>query len=361
MKFYTNLNLLGNQILNVVLQLLGSDPTGKEGQIYWNTLTKRPKIHDGATWRNIQTDADRAVANGLATLDAGGKILTAQIPDSVMGQLEYQGVYNASGGVAPAGAMKGYYWVISVAGTINTIDYQVGDWIVHNGMSFDKVDNTDAVTMVAGRTGAITLNANDVAEVADKRYVSDAQKTVLGNTSGTNTGDETTTTLGNKIFGATAKTTPVDADTVALTDSTASNVVRKVTWANVKATLKTYFDTLYNNYSHPTGDGNSHVPANSTTNNGKFLQATGTAGVYVWADVPSGGANKIGFNIGDNSATSFLLTHNFNTRDLAVSISEVASPFEIIYADVELTSVNTITVRFAAAPTSNQFRVVVIG
>jgi hypothetical protein len=45
--------------------------------------------------------------------------------------------------------------------------------------------------------------------------------------------------------GATAKTTPVDADTVPLTDSAASNALKKVTWANIKATLKTYFDTVY--------------------------------------------------------------------------------------------------------------------
>lgn len=42
-----------------------------------------------------------------------------------------------------------------------------------------------------------------------------------------------------------------------------------------------------NNYSHPTGDGNLHVPANGTTNNGKFLQATATAGSYQWASLSS--------------------------------------------------------------------------
>lgn len=44
---------------------------------------------------------------------------------------------------------------------------------------------------------------------------------------------------------ATGKTTPVDADELPLVDSAASNVLKKLTWANVKATLKTYFDTLY--------------------------------------------------------------------------------------------------------------------
>lgn len=43
-----------------------------------------------------------------------------------------------------------------------------------------------------------------------------------------------------------------------------------------------------NNYTHPTGDGNSHVPANSTTNNGKVLTAGATAGLYTWETPVSG-------------------------------------------------------------------------
>lgn len=68
---------------------------------------------------------------------------------------------------------------------------------------------------------------------------------------GTNTGDETTTTAGALINGATAKTTPVDADFVGLMDSAASNVLKKLSWASVKATLKTYFDTLYSPLAQP--------------------------------------------------------------------------------------------------------------
>jgi hypothetical protein len=51
--------------------------------------------------------------------------------------------------------------------------------------------------------------------------------------------------VGSSMTGATAKTTPVDADTMPLNDSADSNLLKKVTWANIKATLKTYLDTLY--------------------------------------------------------------------------------------------------------------------
>ena len=44
---------------------------------------------------------------------------------------------------------------------------------------------------------------------------------------------------------ATSKATPVDADILPIADSAASNVLKKLTWANIKATLKTYFDTIY--------------------------------------------------------------------------------------------------------------------
>ncbi|WP_080833106.1 pyocin knob domain-containing protein [Cohnella massiliensis] len=40
-----------------------------------------------------------------------------------------------------------------------------------------------------------------------------------------------------------------------------------------------------NNYSHPTGDGNLHVPATGTTNNAKVLKAGSTAGSAAWGNV----------------------------------------------------------------------------
>lgn len=49
----------------------------------------------------------------------------------------------------------------------------------------------------------------------------------------------------SKFYALTAKTTPADADQFFITDSAASNVGKSLTWANIKAALKTYFDGLY--------------------------------------------------------------------------------------------------------------------
>jgi len=103
-----------------------------------------------------------------------------------------------------------------------------------------------------------TRTTADIADSTNARYCTDAQKTVLGNTSGTNSGNETTTTAGTLVDGATAKTTPVDADNVAITDSAASHVLKKLTWANLKSTLKTYFDGLYAVTAKGVTNGDSH-------------------------------------------------------------------------------------------------------
>ncbi len=61
-----------------------------------------------------------------------------------------------------------------------------------------------AVSSVQGQTGAVTLDTSDIADSTDARYVTDAQRTVIGNTSGTNSGDETNATIKTKLGAASA-------------------------------------------------------------------------------------------------------------------------------------------------------------
>lgn len=62
-----------------------------------------------------------------------------------------------------------------------------------------------------------------------------------------------------RISGFTAITTPADTDVMPLADVSASTS-KKITWANIKATLKTYFDALY---AAKTGESAVNVVASS--------------------------------------------------------------------------------------------------
>lgn len=73
-----------------------------------------------------------------------------------------------------------------------------------------------------------------------------------------------------------------------------------------------------------------------------------------------GGALKYAETIGDGTSTSFPIQHDFNTRDLTVSVYDV-STHEQVEVGVVLTSVNIVTVSFAVAPSASSYRVVVMG
>jgi hypothetical protein len=111
---------------------------------------------------------DAGVALGVATLDSAGKVPLTQIPDSIIGALNYQGTWNASTNtptLTSSVGTKGYYYVVSVAGTTNLngiTDWQIGDWAVYNGTAWQKIDNTDGVTSVNGYTGAVVLTQSDI-------------------------------------------------------------------------------------------------------------------------------------------------------------------------------------------------------
>ena len=121
---------------------------------------------------------DAGSANGVATLDAGGKVPVSELPAAVLGALSYQGTWDASTNnptLTSSVGTKGYYYVVSVAGNTNLngiTDWLVGDWAVYNGTVWQKVDNTETVTSVNGQTGAVVLTASSVGAVPTTRTIS---------------------------------------------------------------------------------------------------------------------------------------------------------------------------------------------
>ena len=119
-------------------------------------------------------------ALGAATLDSGGTIPLSQIPTSLQGGVSYQGTWNASTNtpaLVSSTGTKGYYYVVNVAGSTaldGITDWKVGDWAIYSGTTWQKVDNTDAVTSVNGLTGSVVLSTSDVAE-GTRLYYTDAR------------------------------------------------------------------------------------------------------------------------------------------------------------------------------------------
>lgn len=113
----------------------------------------------------------------------------------------------------------------------------------------------------------------------------------------------------------------------------------------------------------------STTPDASTTTKGKIEIAT-QAEVDTGTDTDraitpatlaswSGRYQAGGTLIGDGSATQFDVTHNYNTRDVAITVIQAASPYEVVWVETKAHTVNAVRINFAAAPTSNEFRVLV--
>jgi hypothetical protein len=112
----------------------------------------------------------KVITNGGGTSQSVLDTLTslqAQIT-AMAGFVNYEGTWNASTNtptlVSSVGT-KGDYYVVSTTGTTNlngVTTWTQGDWAIFNGSAWEKVDNTDLVTSVAGRTGAITLSNTDI-------------------------------------------------------------------------------------------------------------------------------------------------------------------------------------------------------
>lgn len=126
--------------------------------------------------------------------------------------------------------------------------------------------------------------------------------------------------------------------------------------SDTQVTIKTAFS--------PEPSGQAYSLANQANARISFDPSTGLWKVndgVVTAPTTFNLARKISFQIGDNSAKVFTLTHNMNSRELAVTIRQTASPYSMVLTDVAFTSVNTLTVSFNKTPTSNQYTVTIAG
>lgn len=134
----------------------------------------------------LQSELDKRIRTssmgipyGVASLDSLGKVVSSQLPDAISGQVSYIGVWNAASnspllsnttGINQASLVKGNYYVVSVPGSTDfgagSIQFSVGDWVISNGVVWQKVNNKEYISSVSGKSGsAVTLNSSDVSNI----------------------------------------------------------------------------------------------------------------------------------------------------------------------------------------------------
>ncbi|MGC9309832.1 MAG: DUF2793 domain-containing protein, partial [Candidatus Nanoarchaeia archaeon] len=131
-------------------------------------------------------------------------------------------------------------------------------------------------------------------------------------------------------------------------------------WNNFTNKPLSYTPSIHGNEAHnstfitATGVTFENLDANGDV-------GTGASQVAAGDHTHTGMSFKYSTTIGDNVSTSITVTHNLGTRDVITQIYTNTSPYEEVICDVEHTDLNNTTFKFAEAPATDEFRVVIIG
>ena len=160
------------------------------------TVTLSTSAVTGKLLTGLNLTGGGSIAATDSILQAFGKVQN-QI-SGLAGGVTYQGTWNASTNtptLTSSVGTKGYYYIVDVAGSTNLngiTDWKIGDWAIFNGSTWDKVDNTDAVSSVNGFTGAVSLTTSNIAEGTNLYYLDSRARLALSFTAGSGAYNNTT-------------------------------------------------------------------------------------------------------------------------------------------------------------------------
>jgi hypothetical protein len=420
--FLSNIDLNKNQLLNHTLHNATSNPSSpNEGQIYYNTSSDKVLVYNGSAWVSIAGDIESvsstttnqltvtsgtgpdvslAIVTGAVT-NGGTALATGdQIYDFVIGQN-----YSTTTGTVTSVAIAGTDGIdvdsgspITSAGTITlglsnipntSLEFNsitIGDSTIPLGGTDTTLtgltdidltagnhtifDNVGANTLTIGAgtttvaipgdlvvTGTTTTNNVEVVSTSNgvifEGNVADANELTL--IAGTLTADRTVTLP--DATGTVALTSDISNGTITITAGNAldgggtftlNGSATEVTidhadtssQASVNNSGRTYIqDITLDTYGHITGI----TSATETVTNTDTQLATAAALIDVSA-------------MGSNTTASFI--HGLASKNLIVQLYDVTTG-EVVFADIDHTTNNAISVIFASTPT-NDIRVVVI-
>lgn len=420
-KFLTSIDLVKNELQNARIQNLATDPSSPvTGQVYYNTASNEMRVYNGTIWEAVGLNGVTADAAELNILD-GATLTTTElnyvdgVTSGIQGQIDLK---------SPS-ANPTFTGVVDIASTAsirfdgatadaNKTTLTVVDPTAGRTISLPNASGTAALVEnklhdFALATSSVDLNNQKVTNLADptsaqdaanKRYVDaavvgiDWKASVRAATTAAvtlatalengDTLDGVTLATGNRVLvknqadatengiyvvaASGAPTRSSDADTAAeITASFAVFVEEGTVNADSGWTLtnngSVTVGTTELTFTQFTGLGQITAGA-GLTKTANTLDVVAGTGITVNAnDVAINTevvARKFTANLGDGTNTAYTVTHGFNTRTVVVAVYDAVT-YEEVYADITRTGVDTVTVTFAAAPTADAYKVVVIG
>lgn len=416
-KFLNNVNLNKNELQNAKIQALASAPSSPvEGQIYFNSTVgdKRIYVWNGTAWKtvsgtfvNADIDAGAAIVYSKLSLSnsivAGdittGAVTSDKILDGTITNIDI----NAAAAIAfekLASPVSSFAFnsqkITGLADPTSAQDAATKAYVdaARSGLDVKasvRVATTENITLSGTQTiDGISVIAGDRILVKDQSTSSangiyDVAAGAWPRSSDADISAEVTTGMFTFVSEGTVN---ADSGYVLTTNDTITLGSTSLTFVQFsgagQVTAGAGLTKSGNTIDVIGTAGRITVNANdvdiaSTYLGQSSITTLGTITTGVWngtdiavtdggtgASSAAGAKTNLGFmtryatTFGDGSAVDYTITHSLGTQDVHVSVYEVSSTI-IVIPDMEVTGANTITLRFAVAPTTNQYRVVVIG
>lgn len=402
-----NLDFGSNQALGLRVEMLASDPSGGglyEGRLWINSTTHLLKFYNGtavqalgtatgvnsltvdaASIENIGTAGDpsiRVKAAGITNAMLAGSIANTKLSTDPLARANHTGTQTASTVSDLAAVVQAYrldqfaapnvdvsmasHKITNVTDPTNPQDASTKAYTDAVAAGLSPKEEVRAATTANGTLATAFANGQTIDGVA---LVTGDRILLKAQTAGAENGIYVVAASG-------APTRATDADSAGDLGGASTFVNEGTVNANTLWVMTTNdpltVDTTALVWAQFGGPGEYTASLGvakvgsdfQIENSGVLAVAHGGTGSATAATALAalGGVGKYAVDVGDGSATAYVLTHGLAaSRDKQVTVYRATTPWDTVVCDVEMTSTTTITLRFAVAPTTAQFRAVVVG